>query len=80
MLLPLIPEDKFTDDMWEYEDFEPNASGVSLSQPIPTGWKYKAVNLPGEVAFESEQFGPIHLALTYRPLQFPHEAVREFLV
>lgn len=53
MLILLIPEEKFTEEMDEYEDFEPNAPGVSLSQPIPTGWKYKAVLLPGEVGFDS---------------------------
>lgn len=79
LLILLIPEEKFTEEMDEYEDFDPNAPGVSLSQPIPPGWKYKAVKLPGEVAFESEQFGPIHFALTYRPNKFPHEAAREFL-
>ena len=79
LLLPLIPEDKFTDDMWEYEDFDPNASDVSLSQPIPAGWKYKAVQLPGEVAGGSEVFGFVHFALTYRPNKYPHEAVREFV-
>ena len=80
LLILLIPEEKFTDDMWEYEDFDPNGGiGVSLSQPIPEGWKYKAVLLPGEVAAMNEQFGPIHFALTYRPRQFPHKAVREFL-
>ena len=49
LLILLIPEDKFTEGMEEYEDFDPNAPGVSLSQPIPLGWKYKAVKLPREV-------------------------------
>lgn len=79
LLLLLIPEDKFTEEMDEYEDFDPNAPGVFLSQPIPPGWKYKAVKLPGEVAFVSEEFGPINFGLTYRPNKFPHEAVREFI-
>ena len=79
ILILLIPEDKFTDDMWEDEDFDPNDPAIHVSQPIPEGWRYKAVHLPGEVVFESEQFGPIHLVLTYRPLQFPHKAVREFV-
>ena len=78
-LILLIPEDKFTEGMDEYEDFDPNAPEVSLSQPIPPGWKYKAVKLPGEVAFVSEEFGPINFGLTYRPNKYPHEAVREFL-
>ncbi len=79
LLILLIPEEKFTEEMDEYEDFEPNAHGVSFSQPIPTGWKYKAVKLPGEVAFVSEEFGPVCFGLTYRPNKYPHEAVREFL-
>lgn len=79
LLILLIPEEKFTEGMEEYEDFDPNAPGVSLSQPIPTGWKYKAVKLPGEVAFMSEEFGPINFGLTYRPNKFPHDAVREFI-
>ena len=79
LLILLISEEKFTEEMDEYEDFEPNAPGVSLSQPIPPGWKYKAVKLPGEVAFVSKEFGPVCFGLTYRPNKFPHEAVREFI-
>lgn len=78
-LILLIPEDKFRDEMWEYEDFESVLPDVILSEPIPTGWKYKAVKLPGEVAFVSEEFGPINFGLTYRPNKFPHDAVREFI-
>lgn len=79
LLILLIPEEKFTEEMDEYEGFDPNDPAIYVSQPIPEGWRYKAVKLPEEVAFVSKEFGPIHLALTYRPNKYPHEAVREFL-
>lgn len=47
-LILLIPEEKFTEEMREDEIFDPDAPGVSLSQPIPPDWKYKAVIMPGE--------------------------------
>lgn len=71
----LIPEEKFTDEMWEYEDFDPYAPGVILSEPIPEGWKYKAVKLEGELIING-----LHLCLLYRIGEgFPHKAVRKFL-
>lgn len=74
-LVLLIPEDKFRDEMWEYEDFESVLPDVILSEPIPEGWKFKAVKLEGEPIIN----GLCHCLLYRSGEGFPHEAVREFL-
>lgn len=74
-LILLIPEGKFTDEMWEYEDFESDLPDVILSEPIPEGWRYKAVMLEGEPINDG-----LHHCLQYRSGEgFPYGAVHEFL-
>ena len=50
-------------------------SQIYPTEPIPEGWKYKAVMLEGEPIIND-----LHHSLQYRSGEgFPHKAIREFL-